>query len=136
MKYLMMFMIALNVYSYTGWSSYEPENKSRKSITYTFKNTHKDAFHIRKYSDGTWVLQVGSTEKIKSNVEELAIKYHMKPREIQSAIKNEIFGRKVPQGVRQFVSPAGKVSDKKKWEYQDYMNRYGVDPLTGEEVDE
>ena len=67
MKYLMMFMIALNVYSYTGWSSYEPENKSRKSITYTFKNTHKDAFHIRKYADGTWILQVGSTEKIKSN---------------------------------------------------------------------
>jgi len=78
----------------------------------------------------------GNKEKIKSNVEELAIKYHMKPREIQSAIKNELFGRKVPQGVRQFVSTAGKVSDKKKWEYQDYMDRYGVDPFTGEEIEE
>ena len=68
MKYLIMFIMALNIYSYTGWSSYEPENKSRKSITYTFKNTHKDAFHIRKYPDDTWILQVGSTEKIKSDV--------------------------------------------------------------------
>ncbi len=66
MKFLMMFFIAINIYAgkINGWSSYKSIDK--KSITYTYGELNKDAFHLRKYNDGTWLFHVGSTEKLKN----------------------------------------------------------------------
>ena len=65
MKYFIMMIISLNILSYTEWSTYTNEDKSTKSLTYTYGDLNKDAFHLRQYADGTWVFQVGSSKKLK-----------------------------------------------------------------------
>ena len=112
-----------NIQEERAWS-----DKKRKMET-----TDRRTLLIQNIGDA---IDKGDNERIKANAIELMTKYHMKPKEIKSAIETEMYGRKVPQGMRQFVSTAGKVSDKKKWEYQEYVDRYGVDPFTGEEVEE
>jgi len=64
------------------------------------------------------------------------VKMNMAPEDIYNAIESELVKRKVPEGVRQFVGKSGSISDRNAARYVDERERYGVDPITGEEIEE
>jgi len=75
----------------------------------------------------------GDEEMIRSNISRLSTEYGMDYNALNSAIGNEIYKRKVPQGIRQFVSKSGTVSKGAQFDLYNYMKRYEVNPFTGEE---
>ncbi len=78
----------------------------------------------------------GDEEAIKANIKKLSTEYNMDYNALNSAIGNEIYKRKVPQGIRQFVGKTGTVSKGAQFDLYNYMKRYEVNPFTGEETDE
>lgn len=80
-------------------------------------------------------IETKNKEQTKTIVNRL-IKIGMEPDSIKNAIETELIKRKVPEGVRQFVGKSGKVSNRNAVRYINERERYGVDPITGEEIDE
>jgi hypothetical protein len=80
-------------------------------------------------------IETKNEEQTKDIINRL-VKMNMKPEDIFNAIESELYKRKVPEGVRQFVGKSGKVSDRNAARYVDERERYGVDPITGEEIED
>lgn len=78
----------------------------------------------------------GDEEAVKGNINKLATEYNMDYAALSGAIGNEIYKRKVPQGIRQFVGKSGTVSKGAQFDLYNYMKRYEVNPFTGEETNE
>ena len=57
------------------------------------------------------------------------IKARAYPQEILNNLQNELWGRTVPQGIRQFVSRSGKMSPAQQRRLLDYIEMYEQNPL-------
>lgn len=79
-------------------------------------------------------LQKDDVDTVRENIRKLVTDYKMDFKGIETALNNEYYKREVPQGVRQFVGKQGTVSRTKQIDLYNYMQRYEVNPFTGEET--
>jgi len=79
-------------------------------------------------------LQKDDVETVRHNIRKLVTDHKMDFAGLEAAINDEYNKREVPSGVRQFVDKSGNMSRTKRIDLYNYMQRYEVNPFTGEET--
>lgn len=83
----------------------------------------------KKYELMADALQRGDTDRVREIAVDLGTNYEQSGQQMQSRMKAEMFRRKTPSGMRQFVGKGGSMSTKQKLDYQRWQDTYEDSPF-------
>jgi len=92
----------------------------------------KQAKVDKKYELMADALGKGDSERVRELAVDLAKNYEQSPRQMQSRMESEMFKRKMPSGMRQFVGKSGSMSQKQKLDFRRWQDTYQDNPFEEE----
>lgn len=90
----------------------------------------------KKYELMADALQRGDTDRVREIAVDLGTNYEQSGQQMQSRMKAEMFRRKTPSGMRQFVGKGGSMSTKQKLDYKRWQDTYEDSPFEGDNYED